>query len=230
MLLNKRKQDAISRTRALVHGSEVLARKLLLSIVLCGAFFASPASALNSIALDPDFLTVSVGDTFTVDLTMSFDDSTVGGGVEIYFDSNFDFVSFAWNPAFQLLANFGLAAPPDGSTAQPLEVAFGYFNFLNPTSGLSGTHTIGSLTFTANNEGDNRAIWTAASPLSPGPFYSPAHSTTPMIVAFGGTQITVQDAATPTGPGTIVPEPATALMMFLGLAGLSIYPSNRRRG
>ncbi len=197
-------------------------KRSIFSLALLGALFASPAHALNTIALDPNFLTVSVGDTFQLDLLMNFTDQTVGGGVEIRYDSNFEFVAFQFDPAFLQVANFGLGSPAVGETAQPLEVAFGYFNFVNPTQGLSGSYTIGTFTFNAINEGAGKFVLTDPSPLSPGPFYSPTDSVNPLVVSFGDTQIEILPAG-----ATVIPEPTSAILMGLGLAGLGFFPGPR---
>jgi len=195
---------------------------LLLSTFALVSLFASTASAQNSIILSPSMQTVEEGEAFSIQLSMDFGEATTGGGFDISYDSLVSFISFDFDENF--VANFGLSAPADYETAQPLSVGFGFFSFA-PPFGFSGQHTIGTLTFQALGVGATQFVTTAASSLIPGPFYSPANPMTPMTVSYGEAGIDI----VPVPPLVPVPEPSATLLMFLGLAGLSVYPSASKR-
>ncbi len=178
---------------------------LLTLVALACLSFAGPAFALNSIDLDPASLTVNQGENFSIQLTMNFDEATVGGGLEVTYTTNVSFVSFEFNPS--LTNTFGLSGPANSAPGQPLEIGFGFFTMSDPP-GVSGSHVIGTFTFNALAVGPTQFITTASSALSPGPFYGPADPLVPMTVSFGSSAVTV------------VPEPSTAILMFLGLLGL----------
>ena len=73
-------------------------RSIAVVLVLLGS---APAEALNVIGLSPDSTYAETGTDFTLDLTMDFDELTVGGGVEVGYDSAvLTFLSFSFDPAF----------------------------------------------------------------------------------------------------------------------------------
>jgi len=192
---------------------------LILTAII--VFSSTPAHAANIISPVPAVLSVEVGSEFVVDLIMSFDDVTVGGGVEVSFDPLLSFVSFQFDPLFT--ANFGLTGPAPGEAVQPLEIGFGWF-LLTPIGGETGTHTIGQLTFHADGESASSFIRTASSALLPGPFFGPGAGLGPMSVQFGEAAVSIVAGAS-SSPGTSVPEPSSALLVLvaLGLTGLA-YP------
>ena len=178
-------------------------------LLIAGFVFLSASNgiALNSIYLTPPTQTVVLGDTFNVELMMDFDDVTVGGGVEIAFDSLVLFQSFVFDPGFS--ANFGLSSPAPGETVQPLEIGFGFFFGIAPF-GETGLHHVGTLTFFAAGFGSTQMITTGSSASSPGPFFSPTDSLNPLVVDFGGATVDIVP----------IPEPSTALLFGLGLVTL----------
>lgn len=223
MLLFMRNLFAVrgsSRSRSTTPRPRIRLKELLLATFVLGGLFAAPASALNSIVLDPNFLTVTEGENFTIQLVMDFDEATTGGGLEITHDSLVSFISFDFDPTF--VGNFGLSAPADNEVVQPLEIGFGFFT-LAPPFGVSGRHVVGTITFEALGVGATQFVTTAASGFNPGPFYGPADPMTPMTVSYGSSAITIESAQP-------VPEPTTSLLMFLGLAGLSLYPAAPTKG
>jgi len=195
-------------------------KELLLATFVLGGLFASPASALNSIVLGPSSLTVTEGESFAIQLVMDFDDATAGGGIEITHDSLVSFISFDFDSNF--VGNFGLTAPADNEVVQPLEIGFGFLT-MAPPFGISGRHVVGTITFEALGVGATQFVTTAASGFNPGPFYGPADPFAPMAVSFGSSAVTIV-------PAQPVPEPSTALLMFLGLAGLSLFPAAPGKG
>ena len=119
---------------------------LLTLVALACLSFAGPAFALNSIDLDPASLTVNQGENFSIQLTMNFDEATVGGGLEVTYTTNVSFVSFEFNPS--LTSTFGLTGPTNNAPGQPLEIGFGFFT-MAPPFGVSGSHVVGTFTFNA---------------------------------------------------------------------------------
>ena len=188
-------------------------KEFLLATFVLGGLFAAPASALNSIVLDPTELTVTEGDTFTLQMVMDFDDPTTGGGLEITYDSLVSFISFDFDAGLGDTPFFRMP-PAANDTNQPLELGFGFF-----MSPASGQRVVGTFTFRAEGVGTSQFVTLAPSGLIPGPFYGPLDPMNPMDVTFGSSAITIVAAQ------NIVPEPSATLLMFVGLVGLSLYPT-----
>jgi hypothetical protein len=167
---------------------------------------ASGARALQVVSLAGPGAAVALGAPVDVEIRMSFDDPTLGGGVEIAYDATrLSFQSFAFDgalgddPAFRL-------APSDGSLEDPLIVAFGEFG------GLGGARRVGVLRFVATGLGA-ASVQAGANVLPAGPFVS-VTTFAAQDVEFEGTSI------------AIVPEPGTAWLLA---CGLGIGAALRRR-
>lgn len=162
-------------------------------------------SGVNALCLAPSDQTVLLGDSFTVQLDMSFFDVTVGGEVFLNYD----------NAALTLLGvSFDSAFPDDpdfrcpGSSlpCQPDQLAFGNL------SGLSGVQDVLTLTFQADQLGAH-----------------PIGLENDQFSDDVGGQLTVQLFGSSV---TVVPEPATSSLLALGLLVLTRlrHPSRRPSG
>ena len=165
---------------------------MLAAVALPGhaaSIFISPASTM---------LDVSVG-TAVVDLLMDFgvNESTVGGGLDLDVSGPATLVGFTPSAYFSGTADPAFSGHGTERADNDLEIHFGNFN------GMSGQHTLGTLTFTFNTPGTTTMVLGINSFW--GGFYSVAAQ--PMDVALAGAQLTV----------TAVPEPQTVALMLLGL-------------
>lgn len=121
-------------------------------------FGASASEAQNLLSLEASPASVGVGDQLEVVVTMDFSDTTTGGGV-----------TFGYNPTHLSLDSIafdaGLGDDPDfecsGSAAVSCPADPGYLAF-GTVTGLTGEHTIATVTFTALS-GGTEAISLAAS-------------------------------------------------------------------
>ena len=198
--------------------SKKFSLSLFASIAALVMFSASQAAALNLIELTPTTQNVTVGDQVNISLSMNFDDVTTGGGLEVSYDSlGLSFVSFSFDPAYGGFAGFEMA-PADAYSANPFSIGFGFFT-AGPPYGVSGQNVIGTLVFEAlaAGVGTTSTVSTSASNVIPGPFYGPLDSN-PLVVTYSSAQVLVSSSAP-------IPEPSTALLLLVGLTGLSAFPN-----
>lgn len=194
----------------------MLTKKLLpLLTALALTTIVSTASA-NVISFGTPAQEVGVGATVTFDINMDFINSTVGGAFDVFYDANvLAYVSFEFNATFlATVADPDFAIMPDncfsdGSAisgcsvgdAELNGIGFGHFD------GLSGQHTIGTLTFTALQIGV--AAITMANNDSPWEGFFSADDATELLVLYGPAKVHV------------VPVPAAVWLMISGLGLLA---------
>ncbi|HIF91879.1 MAG: PEP-CTERM sorting domain-containing protein [Myxococcales bacterium] len=179
------------------------------AIVILGLNSTS-ANAVNRIDFDPASQSLAVGSELTLNIIMNFDEVTVGGGLEVTYSSGLTFQSFDFDPTFT--ANFALSGPDPGSTAEALDISFGWLIFTG-IGGETGTHTVGQLVFQANGPGLVQIVMAEESNGNAGAYYGPANLNSPMNVEFGSATINVVPIP--------IPEPQTGILLGLGLLGLS---------
>lgn len=144
------------------------------TVLLLGSFGTTNAL---SIVLSPSAVEVDVGDTISLDLIADFsDDPTIGGGVDIKFDST--------SLQFESWVAAGLGIPdfvrePDLSDGHLSGIAFGDFG------GVSGG-LIGTVTFSV--VGGSSSITVGDTQSLAGPFVS-ATTFQAQVVDFGGTRV-----------------------------------------
>jgi hypothetical protein len=171
------------------------------AIALVGALVAPPAAALNIVRLVPSAAQVAPGATADVTLEIDFSDPTLGGGVEVTYDSaRLGFLSFDFAPGLGDDPAFRLS-PASGSSAVPLVLAFGSFD------GLGGALTIGTLHFEALSPGA-AGLATGPNAQPAGPFVS-AVSFDVQAVDFRGASLLV------------VPEPSSLSLLGVGVAAVA---------
>lgn len=181
---------------------------LIVAAIAILGMSSTSANAVNLIDFGPASQSMEVGSEFTLDIMMYFDDVTVGGGLEVTFSSGLTFLSFDFNPAFT--ANFGLLGPDPGSVAPVLDIAFGWLIFTG-IGGETGTHNVGQLRFRADGPGPVEIVLAEESNSAAGPYYGPANLNSALDVDFGSATINVLP----------IPEPHTAVLLGMGLLGLS---------
>jgi hypothetical protein len=196
-----------------------IVKSLMVGLLL---FSASSASAINMFVSNLSATTVNIGDTFTIQLRMNTEGethiTTVFSSTQTGDPSIVSFVSGV-SPG-QILFNTStfegvgkVQNPSDGVPGDaPGRVRAANFATTNPAgSGVaSANQLLSTLTFVATAAGT-----TTISPLV-------ETGTNPDSISVSQINVT---ADVSTGPGlsiTVVPEPGTALLMGLGLAGLGL--------
>jgi len=192
---------------------------IVAAIVILG-LNSTAANALNRIDFAPAVQSMQAGSNLTLDIVMSFDDVTVGGGIEVSYSSGLTFLSFDFDPTFT--ANFGLMGPDPGSTATALEISFGWLIFTG-IGGETGTHTVGQLVFQANGTGPGpvQIVMAEENNGAAGRYYGPANLNSPLVVEFGSATINVESVP--------IPEPQSGILLGMGLLGLTWAGGNGRK-
>lgn len=178
----------------------------------------------GTVTFSADQTTVGVGDLVTFTYTMDFsDDSTLGGGTDIWYDSSvLQFVGWSFdaglssdNPNFRLDPTNCLTTSDPGCDADASEFAgMAQLNGLawgnDSGNGMSGPAVIGQMVFQAIGIGVTD-IFMAANDDGvsgdPGPFVS-------------GNTFTVQDVTFSADSVTVVPVPAAVWMLLSALGAL----------
>lgn len=182
---------------------------------------AAATANANIVSLSPLQSVVAVGQEVEVEVRMDFLDLTVGGGIDLFYDSGLlSFVSFEFDADF--LANVAdpdfTYAPDncfaDGATFGGCSVGDGELNGLGVGSfdGITGLHVIGTAVFEALDLGAS-IISLAATDSDLGPFIS-AVDASELIVAYNQAKVRV------------VPVPAAVWLLLSAMAPLLL---RRRR-
>ncbi|HEX9628119.1 MAG TPA: hypothetical protein VGA00_14355 [Acidiferrobacterales bacterium] len=173
--------------------------KTLLAVTLLSAIASFPTQAAT-ISLMPTSQTTVVGGAFTLDVLMDFsDDPTVGGGIDIFYNSSLlQFDTFVFNGA--LGDDPAFRSTPTVLANELNGLAFGSF------TGLSGPAVVGTLSFTALAAGT--ATLTTADNDTPWGGFISATTGTAQAVTYTGADVTI----------TPIPLPAAVWLMLSGVA------------
>jgi hypothetical protein len=166
-------------------------------IALLAILVSGVAHAESSVTLYPVAPAVPVGGKLRIVVEVQAEQPTLGGGIRVHYDEALvRFDRFVFDPA--LLDDPQLRLQPRaGSDDATLLIAFGDYD------GVSGSHTIGTLEFTAVVEG-SPAFSSEADDWRAGPFVDDAGD--PLLFAYGATSATI----------------FTAILPGIGLSGLWI--------
>ena len=120
---------------------------------------ASASEAQNLLSLEANPSSIGVGDQVEVVVTMDFSDTTTGGGVTFGYDPahlSLDSIAFdaglGDDPDFECPGSAAVSCPGDSS----------YLSF-GTVTGLTGQHTVATVTFTALSEGTEAISLSASS-------------------------------------------------------------------
>lgn len=186
-------------------------KSLTAAVMLMGL---STAASANVISVSPAGQLAEIGDTVTVDLSMSFLQSTVGGSFDltydptllnlVSFDFDADFINNVADPAFAVTPDFCFT---DGAAMGGCDVGDGELNAIGFGSfdGIIGDYLIGTVTF--------EALASGISPLLLSTNDTPFEG----FIGLNGAELNVLY-----GPGKIrvVPLPAAAWLLLGGLGAL----------
>ena len=191
--------------------------------VLIGSIFgilmlAATASHAGTVSFGETLINADLNGTFSVDLRIDFTgDATLGGGLDIFFDSSalnfssFDFgVAPSLDPSFNRLPNLVLNADPLQSKLEGL--AFGSF------AGITGPEVIGTLTFQATAVGSSALSLAVTTDPSKGGEFISSSTFSLQVVDFGSAAIQV----------SAVPVPAAAWLFGGGLIALAGVVKKRK--
>jgi hypothetical protein len=166
------------------------------------------AQAQNAITLTPTGASAQVGGEVELELALQASDSTLGGGIRIHYDSSrLRFERFLFDPGLGADPQLQLQ-PVGGSDDEVLLVAFGHYD------GLSGSRTIGTLTFAAIAEGI-ASFSTEADGFEAGPFVDDAGA--PLSFSYGGAAVAIAAAVPGMGPAALL---LTSLLLIAAVGYL----------
>jgi hypothetical protein len=189
------------------------------------AAFAGSANA-GSLTLVPQSASINVGQSITFDLVMDFTgENTFGGGTDFFYDASvLDFTSWVFDPGFNLDDASSRQTPDDCNTSSDIgcgnngSVSFPGLSELNDmgvvnfADGMTGTATIGQLTFEALSAGMTSVFMGANADCT-----NCVGNTGPWTSA----DTFMEDNPTfYEGSVTVVPVPAAVWMMFSALGAL----------
>lgn len=174
---------------------------------------AATASQAATISFGKTLISADLNGTFSVDLLLDFSgDATLGGGLDIFFDSSaVSFSSFDFGSTTLPLDPF-LSRSPDLLPGKLEGLTFGEL------FGIEGPGVIGTLTFQADSPGSSAlSLAITTSPLISGDFKS-SSTFAVQDVDFGGATVNV----------SAVPVPAAAWLFGSGLIALAGVVKKRK--
>lgn len=185
---------------------------------LCGSLFgillfAATASQAATISFGKALINADLNGTFSVDLRIDFTgDATLGGGIDIFFDSTaISFSAFDFGSTTLVLDPF-LSRSPDPLPGKLEGLAFGDFG------GNEGPGVIGTLTFQAISLGSSAlTMAVTTNPKINGDFIA-ANGIDLQVVYFGSASVEV----------SAVPVPAAAWLFGSGLIALAGVVKKRK--
>ena len=193
------------------------------------AAFAGTAHA-GTLTLIPQTATVTLGQTITFDLQMDFTgETTLGGGTDFFYDaSTLEFVSWTFDPSFNLDDPTKRQTPDECNTSSDIgcgnntvdpDTAFGPglselndMGIVDFGDGMTGVAIIGQLTFEAIDLGST-TVWMAANADCQGC----TGNTGPWV---SGDTFMEDNPTFYAGSVTVVPVPAALWMLSGGLGAL----------
>ena len=163
---------------------------------------------------------VTLGEEFSLDLVLDFSDqATLGGGVDINYDSDFvDFLGFEFNSDFLLISDPLFTCPSGTNACTPIDqadkvenIVFGNF------AGIGGVHTVGTVSYELNSL-ELTSIFPSITTASGGPFVSSV-TNLPMNVNFSG--VNLRNGTISQGT-TVIPVPASIWFFLTALIPLVV--------
>ncbi len=174
------------------------------------ALLASTTATANTIEVIPHSSHSTVGSIVSVDLVLDFTESTLGGGVDLYYAAALRWTAFDFDAALPDDPNLRFGPGFLGGQA-PMIIGFGSL------AGIAGRHTIGTATFEVLALG-HAWLQVLGNSNPVGPFVSPAAQQ--LAVTYGSAGITV-------------PEPAVTTLLGILLCGAAFLgqslPSRQNR-
>lgn len=166
-----------------------------------GLLVGTPATALNILSLEPPSASAAVGDPLELTLRMDFDDTTVGGGITLDYDSAvlaLDSISFTG--AIGDDPDFRCPTDPDATSPVPCPSDADFLSF-GSFSGITGEGAVATI---------------AWDPVGPGTTAIDLLETNTFSSTMGSELDVTFEGAT----ATVVPEPGTLALLGVGVAAL----------